>query len=45
MQRTKTLATEPTHASHNCLIANATLPIKSGDGRQAKSRALSKARD
>jgi len=22
------LATEPTHASHNCLIANATLPIK-----------------
>jgi len=28
MQRTKTLATEPTHASHNCPITNATLPIK-----------------
>jgi len=28
MQRAKTLATKPTHASHNCRITNATLPIK-----------------
>jgi len=44
VQRTKALATEPAHASHNCRITNATLPIKRV-AMDAKSRALSKARD